>query len=170
MSNIILGAGTIYIAEATEGKAPDTLFTDANKIGVTYGGATLEVKPEIKEVENDFGETVHGEITKHNVTLKCGLAELDGAMIEKNACFGTYTAAQSGGSEPSHYKIGDTDTELKYYAIGFKQRKGVIKVSIIGTNRDGLSLAFSKDNETKIEPTFTAKKDSDGIYVDVMGL
>lgn len=168
MAEILLGAGTIFMKEVEDNTPPEDLFEDDNKIGTTYGGATLDIKPEIKEIENDFGEVKLSSITKFVISLKCGLAEIDGETVKHTMGVGTYTEATDGGA--STYVISDSDTKLKTYAVGFKHRNGAIKVTIVATNTEGLSLAFDKENETKIEPTFTAKKDAVGDWLRVEGL
>lgn len=168
MEKILLGAGTIFMTEATDNAVPEDLFDEKNEIGVTYGGATLEVKPEIKEVANDFDEVKISSITKFQITLKCGLAEIDGDKVKTVLGVGTFTEGDGGDS--STYVISDNDTSLKTYAIGFMHRNGEVKVTIVATNTEGLSFAFDKENETKMEPTFTAKKNATGEWLKIEGL
>ncbi len=168
MEKILLGAGTIFMAEATDNAVPEDLFDEKNETGVTYGGATLEVKPEIKEIANDFDEVKISSITRYQIALKCGLAEIDGDKVKKVLGVGTFTEADGGAS--STYVISDKDTSLKTYAIGFKHRDGEVKVTIVATNTEGLSFAFDKENETKMEPTFTAKKNAMGEWLKIEGL
>ena len=57
VESIMLGSGKLFIAELdSSGDMPATLFSDENCVGDIQGGATLEYKPEIKEVKNDFSE------------------------------------------------------------------------------------------------------------------
>ena len=168
MADILLGAGTIFMKEVEDNTPPETLFDEENKVGVTYGGATLDIKPEVKEIENDFGEVKVSSITKFAISLKCGLAEIDGEKVKQTMGVGTYTEAVE--SNPSTYIISDSDTKLKTYAVGFKHKNNNTKVTVVATNTEGLSLAFDKENETKMEPTFTAKKDAVGNWLRIEGL
>ena len=162
VESIMLGSGKLFIAELdSSGGMPETLFSDENCVGDIQGGATLEYKPEIKEVKNDFSETRKVFIKSEDATLKSGVLTWDMPTLEK------LTVGASYDTLKKELTLGGKKT-IKQYAIGFEHTEDIhIKLSMIGYNQSGLTIKFDPENETVIDAEFKAKKDDGGVLIKI---
>lgn len=166
----VLGSGHNYILEYT-GTLPAVAeivgqCTAENRYGTTYNGATLTYTAETHEESDDLGYVTATIYTKEDVKLKLGVFSWSPDMLDKLVATcriakeGDYTVAKLGG-------LGNDNR--KNYLVVFEhvdKRAGNLYVIIVGKNTNGLSLAFAKDNVTKLEPEFTASpQDDDGTLV-----
>lgn len=165
---IILGSGKVYCAEFTDSTIPtdDTLEVDANLLGLIQGGATLEYKPEFYTAEDDLAMMSKTIITKEDVTLKTPVMTLCGNTFKKICS----TARVTEASGKRTVKIGGLGNyDGKQYVIRFLHEDpvdGDIRITIVGNNQSGFTLAFAKDKETIVEVEFKAlPHDSDGTKV-----
>ncbi len=161
---IILGSGKLYVTEFTGTIPTDEEFeTDANILGRISGGASLEYKPTYYTAQDDLGMLSKTVITNEEVTLKSGICTLDSSTIEKLCSTAKLTTVES----VTTVKIGGIGNyNDKQYAIRFVHTSGEIKVTIVGQNQSGFTLAFSKDKETVVDAEFKAiPNDSDGTLV-----
>ena len=163
-TQVILGAGKWYVNEWTSGAiAFDTLCVDANLIGYTSGGATIEYKPETYTIEDDIGMVRRTFMTKAEATMKTGLLTMDVAAISKLLSMGTLTtvAATSSAVGKQTLKLGGGRESLKRYAVAFVYEDPdtgeKIYVGMVATNAAGLTMAFAKDKETIVDVEFTAE-------------
>ncbi len=169
MSRVILGSGHTYIAEYTGTIPADaTLEVDANLLGATSGGATIEYAQETYTAKSDDGATTKTITTSEDVTLKTGIMSLDPAMLAK--LVSTARVATDNTTGVTTLSIGGIGNDNgKNYVIRFvhhDEEDGDVRVTIVGKNTAGFSFSFAKDSETIVEPTFTAKAmDSSGTLV-----
>ena len=168
--DVKLGSGDLYIVEFT-GEVPEdtTIEVETNKIGHISGGASLEYTNEWKVVSDDMGVVIKNFLTKENVNFKSGILAWNGKVL-KTLC------ATARVTEPDHenpYRIvkigGKKHADGKSYIIHFvhttdKNKK--VKLTIVGTSRNGFTISFDPENETVIDAEFTAiSQDADGTLV-----
>lgn len=165
---IILGSGKIYATEFTGNAIPEdaTIETTDNRLGHIKGGATLEYAPEFHIAKDDLGEVQKSRLVNEEVKLKTGLMTLDGNNISKLAA----TARVTEGSGKRTVKIGGAGNDNgKKYLIRFVHEDaedGDIRLTIVGRNESGFSLAFAKDAESVVDAEFTAfPNDTEGTLV-----
>lgn len=165
---IILGSGKIYATEFSGNTIPtDTAIeTPENRLGHIKGGATLEYTPEFYNAKDDLGEVQKSRLVDEEVKLKSGIMTLDGNNIAKLAA----TARVTEAAGKRTVKIGGAGNDNgKKYVIRFvhtDKEDGDVRVTIVGRNESGFSLAFAKDKETVIDAEFTAfPNDSEGTLV-----
>ncbi len=165
---IILGSGKIYATEFTGNAIPEntTIETPQNRLGHIKGGATLEYAPEFYVAKDDLGEVQKSRLVNEEVKLKTGLMTLDGNNISKLAA----TARVTEASGKRTVKIGGAgNDDGKKYVIRFVHEDaedGDIRLTIVGRNESGFSLAFAKDAETVVDAEFTAfPNDTEGTLV-----
>ena len=168
-----LGSGFCYVVELKEDAIPDAaglvaLAVDENKIGETSKGATLTYSCTNHREQDDHGILMRVIMTEEEAKLKLGVFSwcpetltqlVSTGRIEKQ---GEYDVLKIGGLAKDNGK--------KYIVI-FKQvdpQEGDLYVAIVGTNTAGLSLAFARDNTTKLEPEFTALPcDGEGTLIEM---
>lgn len=164
---IVLGSGTLYTLEFT-GEVPDvaTIETAENEIGKIQGGASVEYKPTFYEAKDDSGAVVKNIITEEEVTLKSGIMTWNGKTLAKLSS--TARVTEAGGIRT--VKIGGIkNNNGKKYVIHFLHEDpedGDIRVTIVGQNQAGFSMAFVKNKETVVDAEFKAQpQDSEGTLI-----
>jgi hypothetical protein len=164
---IVLGSGKLYIDEFTGTLPADAAIEVEEKLlGLIQGGATLEYKPTFYEAKDDLGNVSKTIITEEETTLKSGIMTWCGKTLAKLCATARVTEA-AGKRTVKIGGIGNQDG--KSYVIRFVQsdaQDGDIRVTIVGNNQAGFSLAFVKDKETVIDAEFKAKPlDSEGTQI-----
>lgn len=167
--SVAIGSGYFYILDYTgTAPVPDTVITsltETNRFGTTTGGATLTYTGTTHEEKDDLG-TVGRVITiEEEVKLKGGIFSWEPGMIEK-----LVSTARLDKTTDETYNIlrlgGLNNDNGKQYMIVFEhvdKQLGNLYIIIVGSNSNGLSMAFAKDNTTKLEPEFSAvPQDTDG--------
>lgn len=155
---IVLGSGKLYITEFTGEVIPDgkTVETEKNLLGLIQGGATLEYKPKFYDVKDDLGLAQKTILTDEEVTLKSGVMTWNGNTLTKLCSTARVTEKEGKRT----VKIGGIEKQNgKQYIISFVHNDptdGDIRVTIVGHNEKGFSLAFKKDKETVIDAEFKA--------------
>lgn len=166
---IVLGSGKLYLTEFTGTIPEDALIeTEANLLGLIQGGASLEYKPEFYTAEDDLGIKSKTITTKEESTLKTGIMTWCGNTLTKICSTAKATEDTTKGKRT--VKIGGIGNQNnKKYVIRFlheDKTDGDIRVTIVGNNQSGFSLAFAKDKETIIEIEFKASPhDDDGTLI-----
>jgi len=164
---IILGSGKVYTAEFTGTIPADaTLEDEDNLLGAISGGASIEYKPEFYKAEDDAQTVSKVILTKEDVSLKCGVMTWCGTTLAKLSS----TARVTEAAGKRTVKIGGIDNQNgKKYVIRFVHKDaehGDVRVTIVGQNEAGFTLAFAKDKETVIDAEFKAHPlDSEGTKV-----
>lgn len=165
---IVLGSGDLYITEFT-GEIPENsvIEVESNLLGRIKGGATLDYKPEFYDAEDDKGVVRKTTITKEEASLKSGVMTWNGKTLEKLCA-----TARVDDSTPGKRVVrigGSVNFNNKKYVLHFVHKDaedGDIRVTIVGSNRSGLSLVFAKDKETVIDAEFKAQPhDSEGTLI-----
>lgn len=164
---IVLGSGKLYIDEFT-GTLPDSLTLEvADKLlGLIQGGATLEYKPSFYNAKDDLGLVSKSILTEEETTLKSGIMTWNGNTLKKLCS----TARVEEANGKRTVKIGGVGNyDGKSYVLRFvheDDQDGDLRVTIVGSNQAGFSLAFAKDKETVIDAEFKAKPlDSEGTQI-----
>lgn len=166
---ITLGSGNLYYKEFT-GEIPEneTIETEQNRLGYISGGATLEYKPTYYEAKDDLGIVVKTILTEEEVILKSGIMTFNGRTLEVLCETGRVT--EDSSKHIRTVKIGGPgNANGKSYIIHFVHKDpvdGDIRITIVGKNQAGFSLAFAKDKETVIDAEFKAlPQDSEGTLI-----
>jgi len=156
---IVLGSGKLYIMEFT-GTIPDnaTLEAEDNLLGLIQGGASLEYKPTYYEAKDDLGLVSKVILTEEEVTFKSGIMTWCGTTLAKLCSTARVTEDTLTGKRT--VKIGGLNNQDgKKYVLRFVHEDkvdGDIRVTIVGNNQAGFTLAFAKDKETVIDAEFKA--------------
>lgn len=167
---ITLGSGKLYVTEFTGDSVPEkaVIETESNLIGYISGGATLEYKPTYYEAKDDLGQIVKTIITEEEATLKSGVLTFNGNTLAKLCATARVTEDEEKGIRTVLIGgVGNQDG--KSYVIHFlheDKTDGDVRVTIVGKNQSGFSLAFAKDKETVIDAEFKAQpQDADGTLI-----
>ena len=167
VETIVLGSGDIYCATFA-GTVPSSTEIEvaANLLGRISGGATVEYKPTKYTAKDDTGKVTKTVTTDEEITLKTGLITWNGETL-KVLC-STARVTESGSTRT--VKIGGaSNDDGKEYVIHFHHHDphdGDVRVTIVGQNEAGFSLAFAKDKETTVDAEFkAAPQDSDGTLI-----
>lgn len=159
---ITLGSGKMYITEFT-GKIPENsvIETEKNIAGYIQGGASLEYSPEFYTAEDDLGKAKKTIITKEDVKLKSGIMTWNGKTLQQLCATGRVTEEKG----IRKVKIGGiSNNDNKNYVIHFVHEDkvdGDVRVTIVGKNTAGFTLAFAKDKETVVDAEFGAVPSDD---------
>ncbi|WP_238907447.1 hypothetical protein [Clostridium sp. YIM B02506] len=154
---IVLGSGKLYTTEFT-GTIPEdsTIEADGNLLGLIQGGATLEYKPTFYDTEDDLAIFKKSILTKEEVTLKSGIMTWNGKTLKKLSSTATVTEA-NGKRTVKIGGIGKQDGKKHLLRFVHEDKvDGNIRLTIVGTNQAGFSLAFQKDKETVIDAEYKA--------------
>ena len=154
--SIVLGSGDLYCTDfqGTNEAIPDdaVVETEDNRLGHIKGGAEIEYAPEFYEAKDDMGKVSKVIITEEEATLKSGIMTWCGTTLEK-LC---QTARV-------------TEDKAKKYLLRFVHKDtqdGNIRVTIVGNNQAGFTIAFAKDSETVIDAEFKAQPmDKEGTLI-----
>lgn len=154
---ITLGSGTLYSMEFN-GSIPDneTIEVEANRLAWIKGGASIEYAPEYYVAEDDLGKVKKQKLTKEELKLKSGIMTWNGEVLSKLSSTGRTTEADGVRTT----KIGGVGNDNgKSYILHFVHKDaadGDVRVTIVGQNTSGFTLAFASDAETVIDAEFTA--------------
>lgn len=159
---IVLGSGIDYSMEFTgEIPADDVIETEEHRLGAIKGGATLNYKPSTYTEKDDTGKISKTVTTDEEVTYKLGLITFNANVLGKLASTGTVTEETVGSKKRRTIKIGGVENDNgKKWLHRFVHKDDVdgdVRVTIVGTNKSGFSLAFAKDKGTTLEPEITAE-------------
>lgn len=168
--SIVLGSGDLYCTDFqgtdTAIPADDVIETEDNRLGHIKGGAEIEYAPEFYEAKDDMGKVSKVIITEEEATLKSGIMTWCGTTLEK-LCQ-TARVTESGGKRT--VKIGGVGNATgKKYLLRFVHKDdqdGNIRVTVVGNNQAGFTIAFAKDSETVIDAEFKAQPmDKEGTLI-----
>lgn len=138
INKIILGAGEIYVKEFTTGEIPahSEIETEANNVGHTSGGASIDYKPTKYDVKNSYGKIVKSFITEENITFKTGLLSWD---LDRIALLSTAKISEvPAGTNP----VTPKQKVLTFGASGSGALKDIL-VRFVHTEADGKKLRFT---------------------------
>lgn len=168
--SIVLGSGDLYCTEFqgtdTAIPADNVIETEDNRLGHIKGGAEIEYAPEFYEAKDDMGKVSKVIITEEEATLKSGIMTWCGTTLEK-LC---QTARVTENEGKRTVKIGGVGNATgKKYLLRFvhkDEQDGNIRVTVVGNNQAGFTIAFAKDSETVIDAEFKAQPmDKEGTLI-----
>lgn len=166
---ITLGSGDLYIDEFT-GEIPsdESIETEEKRAGYIQGGASIEYKPEFYTAEDDQGMVKKTIITKEEAKLKSGIMTWNTNTLKQLSATGRITEDKENGKRK--IKIGGiANNDNKSYVIRFVHKDkvdGDVRLTIVGKNTAGFTLAFAKDKETVIDAEFEAlPSDEEGTLI-----
>lgn len=170
--SITLGSGKLYVLEFA-GTVPEhaALEIETNLIGYVSGGASLEYTPEFYTAKDDLGIVQKTVITNEEVLFKSGIMTWNGQTLAKLSETSRVTEDTATGKRT--LKIGGVGNRNgKNYLIRFVHEDsadGDIRITIVGKNQAGFTLAFAKDAETVVDAEFMAQPslDTEGTLVIV---
>lgn len=164
---IVLGSGTFYVMEFTGAIPEDSVIeVESNILGLVQGGASVEYKPTYYTAKDDFGKKQKTIITDEEALMKSGICTFNGNTLAKISS----TARVTTNGNKRIVKIGGVGNDNgKKYLIRFHHEDkvdGDIRVTIVGRNEAGFSLAFAKDKETVVDAEFkAAPHDAEGTLI-----
>lgn len=171
VNKIPLGSGDTYIVEFT-GTIPanDVIETDANLLGETSGGASLEYGKNTFTAKSDNGKKRKTVMTEETAKLKLGICTINDKTFTRLTS--TATVTEDSAKHVRTTKIGGiSKDDGKSYLIRFVQHDpidGDLRVTIVGKNEAGLTLNFKQDKETILNPEFVAEPhDSTGTLIQI---
>lgn len=167
---ITLGSGKLYTLAFT-GDVPvhETIETPENLLGLISGGASLEYAPEFYDAKDDLGKAQKTVITAEDLLFKSGLITWNGNTLKQLSATARVTEDAQAGTRT--LKIGGVENyDGTQYLIRFVHEDkidGDLRVTLVGSNRAGFTLAFAKDAETIVDAEFKAmpKLDDKGTLV-----
>lgn len=170
--SIVLGSGDLYcvLFEGTDKEIPEiaVIETEENRLGHIKGGASIEYTPSFYEAKDDMGKVSKVILTEEEALLKSGIMTWCGLTLEK-LCQ-TARVTEDGEKGKRTVKIGGVgNANGKKYVLRFVHKDdqdGDVRVTIVGNNQAGFTIAFAKDNETVIDAEFKAQPmDKDGTLI-----
>ena len=166
---IVLGSGKLFVM-AFDGTIPENeeIEVDENRIGYIQGGASIEYKPSFYEAKDDLGVVSKVIMTEEEAVLKSGTLTWDLTTLNKLCDTGRVT--DDTVKHIRTLKIGGVGNyKSSKYVIHFlheDKADGNMRVTIVGSNQAGFTLAWLKDKETVINAEFKAQPhDTDGTLV-----
>ena len=159
------GISKIEIERASD-RVKVIIHTAKPGVVIGKGGAEIEYAPEFYEAKDDMGKVSKVITTEEEVTLKSGIMTWCGVTIEK-LCQ-TARVTEKGGKRT--VKIGGIGNATgKKYLLRFVHKDtedGNIRITIVGNNQAGFTIAFAKDTETVIDAEFKAQPmDKEGTLI-----
>lgn len=174
---IALGSGDLFCMEFTDEIPTDEVIeTDENKLGAIQGGASLEYTKETYTAKDDSGARSKTIITDENAVLKSGIMTWTGETLKK-LCSTARVSTSTDGKKRIVKLGGINNDDGKKYIVRFRHKDpvdGDCRLTIVGKNEGGITIAFAKDKETVIDAEFKAEAcDSEGTLViyeeDIIG-
>jgi len=166
---IVLGSGKLYVTEFS-GTIPENsvLEMEENRLGHIKGGASIEYTPTYYEVKDDLGQVSKKIITDEQAVFKSGILTWNLEKLNKLCNTGRIT--EDTVNNIRTLKIGGIGNyDGKKYVIHFLHEDpedGDLRVTIVGSNEAGFTIAFAKDAETVVNAEFKAQPaDDDGTLI-----
>lgn len=164
----ILGSGKTYTTTYNGSTIPTDaeLEIDDNLIGYTKGGASLEYTADVYDSSDDLGYVKIVMITKETVKLKTGIMSNIMAAL-KALCSTARETIADGKRTVKMGGLGLQNNANRVVRFVHKDAlNGDIRITIIGKNTAGFTLAFAQDKETIFDCEFLATPmDDDGTLV-----
>lgn len=155
---IILGSGKVYVT-AWDGSAipaDATIETEANLLGLIQGGASLTYTPSFYEAKDDLGLVSKKFITEEVAILKSGIMTFNAETLKKLISTGILTTTATERTLKIGGAMNYVDTRYVVHFVHEDAVDGDVRVTIVGSNNNGLELAFAKDKETVVNAEFKA--------------
>lgn len=160
--SFLLGSGLLYVMEFSGVIPPDEeIEKEENRLGRIKGGATLEYKPSFYSVEDDLGYIKKQLLTAEEVSFKSGIMVPNVEFVSIATPTAKLTKDTAVGKRTLEVG-GLTNADGKTYLVRFVHKSvteplNALRVTIVGTNQSGFSLAFAKDKETVVDMEWSAE-------------
>lgn len=127
---ILLGAGELFMFEfdGTEIPEHDVIETLTHNVGHCSGGFSLDYKPELYDVKNQYGKIVKRFIIGEEMTIKSGIISWS---LEKLSLLSTATFEQ------------DIDKKIHKLIFGGKGNLKTVLIRFVHTKANGKKLRFT---------------------------
>lgn len=169
MERIILGSGHTYVV-AFSGTIPEDSVIEVadNLLGATSGGASLEYTQEKYTAKSDDGTKTKTITVDENAVLKTGIMTLVAENLKKLVA----TGRVSTKDKRTTLKIGGANNDDGInYLVRFVHEDAVdgdVRITMVGKNQAGLTMAFAKDKEVVVDAEFKAEAmDTDGTLIQI---
>lgn len=169
LNKIPLGSMDFYVVPWTGTKPADTtLEVEANMIGRTKNGATINYTANWYTAKSDDGKALKRKLTEETASISYGNITWNANTLKTLIATARVTSADSKRT----VKIGgvQNDNGVRYLIRGVHKDKvdGDIRITAVGVNTGGWEAAFSPTGETIITPTFECDPllDSDGTLLE----
>lgn len=168
--SIVLGSGDLYCTDflGTDKEIPqdEEIEKEENRLGHIKGGAEFQYKPSIYEAKDDMGKVSKVIVTEEEAILKSGIMTWCGTTLGK-LCQTARVTEKNGKRTVKVGGIGNATG--KKYLLRFVHKDdedGDIRVTVVGNNQAGFTIAFAKDTETVIDAEFKAQPmDKEGTLI-----
>jgi len=160
-NEVILGAGEVFMYEFSDDTIPGhtEIETEEHNVGHCSGGFSIDYKPEIYDVKNQYNKLVKRFIISEACTAKTGILTWD---LEKLALLSTAefkkTEATTTAKETRKLIVGGENNSLKTVLFRFVHTKSdgnKIRYTMIGQGGNGFALEFTT-KELTIDATLEA--------------
>ena len=136
--------------------------------GISRAASEIEYAPSFYEAKDDMGKVSKVIITEEEATLKSGIMTWCGTTLQK-LCQ-TARVTEDKAKKKRIVKIGGIgNADGKKYILHFVHKDpadGDVRVTIVGNNQAGFTIAFAKDSETVIDAEFKAQPmDKEGTLI-----
>lgn len=151
---IILGAGEVYMYEfnGTEIPTDDVIETNDHNVGDCSGGFSVDYKPDVYDVKNQYNKTVKRYIIGESCTAKTGIIRWS---LEKLAMLSTAkietTEATTEAPMKKKLVVGGDGNSLKTVLFRFvhtKEDGNKVRFTCIGQGGNGFALEFTTQELT----------------------
>lgn len=152
---IIFGAGEVYVMdfEGTELPAHAAIEADINNVGHCSGGFSVEYKPEVYDVKNQYGKIVKRFIKGEEITAKTGVLSWDLKRIAQLS-LATFTETE----DKRTLTFGGSGNALKTVLLRFVHKKEDgknLRFTMIGQAGNGFNITFG-DSELVVDAEIAA--------------
>lgn len=161
INEVILGAGEVYMYEFDGEAIPEdsVIETEEHNVGHCSGGFSIDYKPEVYDVKNQYNKIVKRFIIGEACTAKTGILTWD---LEKLALLSTaqYTTTAATSSKPEVRKlvVGGPNNSLKTVLFRFVHEKedgNKLRFTMVGQGGNGFALEFTT-KELTVDATLEA--------------
>lgn len=153
---VLLGAGEVYMHEYTDGEIPahEEIETDDHNVGHCNSGFSIEYKPELYDVKNQYGKIVKRFIISEEITVKTGIISWS---LDKLAILSTAVINFDAVEKVRKLVFGGKGS-LKVVLVRFvhtKENGKKLRFTAIAQGGNGFALEFDQ-KELSIDATLAA--------------
>lgn len=165
MDEIIFGAGEVYLYEFNGAEIPNhvTIETEEHNVGHCLGGFSVEYKPEVYDVKNQYGNIVRRFLKSEDITAKTGVLSWD---LEKLSLL---SAAKFNKDESTKKLTFGGGKNLKSVLLRFvhtKENGKKLRFTMIGQAGNGFVIEFA-DKELVLDAEIAAIEKKKGFLAEI---